>query len=346
MAATPLVAFAVDRRGARPVLILGGICLLAGSLVFVLAQELSARLYLGRILQGVGFAAYQTAVVTVLAAVLPTVQRAYGFGLFGVVGNVALAVGPPVAEWIVRETNSFRVVFAIGALLAVGPMLTGWKVTSRSSRAATASPWRFRHVWPLRAALLAAMLQGGSFGVVVSFMPLHARAAGITFSAFFAAYTTTLVLTRLAGGSLIERARRHGMVPLLLVVWAAALAFLAPGLAMWQLLLSGTSAGFGQAVLYPVLSANVLDVSSPEHRARALGLSGLSFSLGGSLFVMACGSVADHWGYGRMFGAMACTTALGAAWVARLTPRPGVREEANAPSSSQRVATATKRAGW
>ncbi len=209
----------------------------------------------------------------------------------------------------------------------------GWQVAEPPRPPATVPrlPWRVADAWGLRLPVLVGLLQGGGFGVLVTFVPAYAQTAGLAFTPFFVAYTATLISTRVFGGGLVDRGDRRAILPPFLLLATAALLLLVPAVGMWQLVLSGLLFGLAHGVLYPVLSAIVLDQARPEHRGRAIGLFSLAFSVGANLTIMLYGMVADLWGYGWMFAVAAA--ALGAAaayarWGERAAPKVGELEPA------------------
>ncbi len=330
MVAIPAVALLVDRFGRRPFMLAAGFCTVLGSLVFVLVPYLSAWFLVGRIVQGIGFALYLNSALTLLADLLPPERRAKGVGLFGLSGNLAIAIGPPIAEALVTATGAYRTVFALGAALGIGSSVVAWQITEPRRPAGTGlrPPWRRQDAWELRAPALLGLLQGGGFGVLVTFVPAYAQGGGLAFTPFFLAYTGTVVLTRLVGGRLIDRPDRNRLLVPLFLVGVVAVLILTPAPRVWQLVLAGLFFGFSHGLLYPALSAFVLDLARPEHRGRAIGLFSLAFSIGANFLVIVYGVVADHWGYGWMFAAAAATLALGAGyarWDRALSARPDPR---------------------
>lgn len=329
IATTPAAAVLVDRYGRRPCLITGGVCFVLGSVAFVFVSGISVWYYLGRGLQGVGFAFYQNAALTLLADLLPPERRAKGIGIYGLSSNAVLAVAPPIAEWLVAATGSYRPVFALATASAVASTAMAWQIGEPPRLPATAlrSSWRAREAWELRLPALVGVLQGGGFGVMVTFVPAYAQAAGLAFTPFFVVYAVTLVSIRTTSRVLVDRFNHRAILAPSLLVLTAALAALAPGIGTWQLVVSGLLFGLAQAVIYPVLSAIVIDQSRSEHRGRALGLMSVSYAIGSSGFVMIHGVVADLWGYGWMFAAAAAVLGAGAGYIGRaVTAARGTRE--------------------
>lgn len=315
--AIPAVALYVDRVGRRPFMIAGGLCALVGSAVFIAVPYLSIWMFVARIIQGVGFSLYSNASLTMLADLLPPERRGKGVGLFGLAGNVAIAIGPPIAETLVEATGAYRLVFALGSLLALGAAIMSFKAHEprRPMRSLALRPFQWEHAWALREPVTVALLQGIGFGVLVTFVPAYAQASGVIFTTFFLAYTTTVVLSRVLGGRLVDAPDRHRLVAPFLVIGAVAIAVIAIKAGAPTFVLGGILFGFAHGVLWPVLSALVMDQARVEHRGKSLGLFSLGFSMGANLFVILYGGAADLLGYRWMF-VLTATTLAGAAWYA------------------------------
>ncbi len=317
LVAIPAVALFVDRVGRRPFMIAGGLCALVGSAVFITVPYLSIWMFVARIIQGIGFSLYSNASLTMLADLLPPERRGKGVGLFGLAGNVAIAIGPPIAEVLVEATGAYRLVFLLGSLLALGAAVMSFKTVEprKPTGSLALRPFRREHAWALREPAAVAVLQGIGFGVLVTFVPAYAQASGVIFTTFFLAYTSTVVLSRVLGGRLVDAPDRHRLVAPFLVMGAVAVTILAIGAGAATFVVAGILFGFAHGVLWPVLSALVMDQARVEHRGKSLGIFSLGFSLGANLLVILYGGAADLMGYRGMFLLTAATLA-GAAWYA------------------------------
>lgn len=317
MIAIPAVALFVDRVGRRPFMIAGGLCAVVGSAVFLAVPYLSIWMFVARIIQGVGFSLYSNASLTMLADLLPAERRGKGVGLYGLAGNVAIAIGPPIAEAIVDLTGAYRLVFALGSVLALGAAVMSFKTVepTRPIGSLALKPFRREHAWNLREPALVATLQGIGFGVLVTFVPAYAQASGVIFTTFFLAYTSTVVLSRVLGGRLVDAPDRHRLVAPFLVMGAIAVTILSLGAGAVPFVIAGILFGFAHGVLWPVLSALVMDQARAEHRGKSLGIFSLGFSMGANLLVILYGAAADLFGYRWMF-LLTAATLTAAAWYA------------------------------
>lgn len=151
------------------------------------------------------------------------------------------------------------------------------------------------------------------FGIVLPLLPFYATSMGA--SAFevgliMASYSLMQLLFSPLWGSLSDR---YGRRPLLIFgLFGSAVSYVIFGLAstLWVLLLSRAIAGIMGANV-PVAQAIIADSTSPERRARGMGLIGAAFGLG-FIFGPAIGGFLSRWGYSVPGFAAAAVTGLNA----------------------------------
>jgi DHA1 family tetracycline resistance protein-like MFS transporter len=144
------------------------------------------------------------------------------------------------------------------------------------------------------------------FGIILPQLPYYAEAFGAT-GVWVGAILTAYSAAQLVGASLLGRlSDRVGRRPVLLMSLAgSAASFLLSGLAgsLWLLLVARALAGlFGGSIA--AAQAYIADVTTPEERAKYMGLLGASIGLG-FVFGPALGSLLARFG----FGAAAFTSA-------------------------------------
>jgi MFS family permease len=287
----------------------------AGSLALAASVDISSWLVAGRLLQGAGFALYVNGALALFGDALPVQRRSYGIGLFALSGNVALAVGPAAAEWLAVVTESYRTAFVLASMLALASVVAASRIRDLGSGVrSVAARWAVKSWWVLRLPVTLGVLQGGVLGALLVFVPADAAATGLTVAPFFVAYTVALASVRLAGGALLDRHDCQATLPGLLLVGALAPATLAVGQSAAQLIVSGVLFGFAHGLVYPMLSAVVLDAAPPEHRGRAISVFNLAFSIGTNLVVVLYGAFSDLFGRRAMFGLTAATLAIAAGY--------------------------------
>jgi len=152
---------------------------------------------------------------------------------------------------------------------------------------------------PLLLIFLTVFIDLIGFGIVIPLMPLFAEkygADGLTIGLLLASYSLMQFLFTPFWGRLSDNIGRR---PVLLISLAAsAIGYLIWGLStsLEMLFVSRMVAGFGNANL-AVAQAYIADITTPENRAKGMGLVGAAFGLG---FVVgpAIGGLCTHFGMG------------------------------------------------
>jgi MFS family permease len=255
-----------------------------------------------RVLQGLSFAAAFTATTTFAAEFAPVSRRAQALGVFGLSTLLTHAIAPITGEEIVRW-GGFHALFAVTtAYTAIAALLALRLPGSAAGAAAGAHPTE-RRLQPIHWVLAATMTFAGmGFGTVMTFVPTYVIQEGFgRVGIFFAAYTSTAILTRLVGSGLSDTVgRRRVIVPTLLalglsILWIASVHSVA------MLFAAGALFGTAQGISYPTLHAFLVDLASEAQLGRSQALFNGAFNLGVTSSAFAFGVAAEHFGYRPMF---------------------------------------------
>ncbi len=318
----PVVALTIDRLGRRVFLIAGAAGMTLASAGFLVFDALGPTMFALRTLQGVSFAAAFTATTTLAAEFAPPARRARALGLFGLSTLLTHAIAPALGEEIVRR-GGFHALFAAAlccTILAVACAIPLRDPNARQRREATAAERRLglEH-WLLAVTMT---LAGAGFGAVITFIPTYVTSEGLgRVGVFFAAYTSTAILTRLVGAGVSDRlGRRRVIVPALLVL-GVAIAWLSTVRSLPELFAAGTLFGAAQGISYPTLHAFLVDIVSEAQLGRSQALFNGAFNLGVTTSAFTFGLVAEYAGYRGMFLLAATTPLLGCAVFASATRR-------------------------
>jgi MFS family permease len=255
-----------------------------------------------RVLQGLSFAAAFTATTTFAAEFAPVGRRAQALGLFGLFTLLTHAIAPIVGEEIVHRAG-FSALFALTtAYTAIAALLALWLPAAASARGAGAAPaerrLRTAH-WIVAGTMTFA---GMGFGTVMTFMPTYVTSEGFgRVGVFFAAYTTTAILTRLVGAGLSDTlGRRRVIVPSLLAL-GLSIFWIAFVHSVPLLFAAGALFGTAQGISYPTLHAFLVDLATDAQLGRSQALFNGAFNLGVTSSAFAFGIVAEHFGHRPMF---------------------------------------------
>jgi MFS family permease len=318
----PLVGAWVDRRGRRAFLVIGAVLTSGVALLFAAVPGTLGPFPLLRALQGVAFSIFFIANFTVVVDLVPPARRGQALGIFGISGLVSGAVGPALGELLVRVAG-FRALFLAAAAL---PLLAA----VISARLRLPEPRRSEVgvglSGLLRGLVLAPRLPvtlGAAFGlgqgVMFTFFPTYALDLGVRWVGLFAvSYSAAALAVRGAAGGLADSIGRRAVIIPALALQAAAtvllagLAPLARGLSLPAgpfLASAGLLAGGAHGLLYPALTALVVDVTPPERRGRIVGVFMAFILLGQAGGAAGFGQLA-HWvGYGPMFAILSVVLA-------------------------------------
>src|SRR5262245_39651986 len=302
LAVLPFIGLSIDRLGRRPFLVLGAIGMTAASVGFLFVDSVGPMLFALRVLQGLSFAAAFTAATTFAAEFAPASRRAQALGVFGLSTLLTHAIAPIVGEEIIHRLG-FPALFAVTTAYTAIAALLGTRLPAAASThgvAGTPAEHRLRTVhWVVAGTMTFA---GLGFGTVMTFMPTYVTREGLgRVGFFFAAYTTTAILTRLVGAGLSDTlGRRRVIVPTLLAL-SVSILWIAFVRNVPLLFAAGALFGTAQGISYPTLHAFLVDLATEAQLGRSQALFNGAFNLGvtGSAFTF--GLVDEHFGHRTMF---------------------------------------------
>jgi MFS family permease len=320
----PWVAELIDRFGRKKSYCLGALFMAALPLAYLLfLNGISyAPLLLLRAAHGVALAICFTAVFTYVADLIPPERLNEGIGIFGISGLTGFAIGPLLAEGVLRRFG-FPSFFLLSAALAglafflVLPLREkepAGKIRSRHSFFALLRQRKFLVVAGL------SLLFGFGLAATGNFVAPLAEERGIpVISIFFLAYSAGAIGIRLIGGRLTDRIGESRMLPYALVVSAAGILTLTLVTGGFTLALAGLLAGGGHGLLFPVLNTLAVRGEPFEVRGKATGIFTGAIDAGNFLGSFILGVVGDLAGLSPLFAVAGGALLLGLA-VARFRP--------------------------
>jgi len=330
----PLIGPWVDVIGRRPFMLVGVALNVAASLLATVAGSVPV-LALVRLIQGLAFSTFFVGAFSYVVDIIPPKQRGWALGIYGVSGFVATAFAPLVGEWIVRRW-SFRTLFVISAVLAVGTVALVWPMReARRDAVLRLAPGRMRAALEdvVRLPMLVSVFFGLGSGTIFAFLPTFAEDLGVTtLSLFYTGYAAAAIAVRIAGGRLIDTlGRRAVIVPSMFVQASGTLLLAALGVLVTRssvtpvvpsLVVVGLIAGGAHGFLYPGLAALVTDDTPEERRASVVGLFSAMFLVGSTVGAFVFGWVAHAAGYAVMWSALTVLLTIGGAVSTRLARAP------------------------
>jgi len=263
-----LTGWAIDRHGTRPFLIGGAIGLAATTPLLALTNDMTLLLLI-RVVQGLAIGAFGNASLGHVVYAVPAERRGWGVGCWGVANNMATAIGPAVAGWMLARHGVAigLAVAGVASLLAAVASLPVRRITPAEPRAA---PSRLFARASLLPALIGATV-GFAHGAFFTFGPLLALRLGLAnVGLYFTAFAIAMIPSRVLIGGLSDRRSRScaiasGMaactiaMALLVVIRDPTLAFVVPVLF-----------GIGSGAAMPGLVAWAVDRAGTADRTVAL----------------------------------------------------------------------------
>jgi MFS family permease len=306
-----------DRKGRRWVLVLGAS--LAGASMLGLLAARSVGAVVGfRLLTGLGEAAYFVAAATALQDLAPASRRGEATSYFSGVAYVGFALGPVLAEWLIKRF-SFDVVWLLATGLSLITAVLSLRVPH--NRSAATDDGRF---WPKPLLHPAARAPGGvlliglmGFSSFVTFAALWATEVGIARAGdVFIVMAATVLAVRVLTARVIDGIGARATATIALSATAAGLVVMA----LWQEP-AGTFIGtvvlaIGQGFMFPALFTLVIMAAPEAERGQAVGTFSISFDLAFGIGGVLAGVVANYLGgipAAFWFGAAACGLALAVA---------------------------------
>lgn len=362
LALPPLLGFlvvgpggsAIDRLGARRILLGTLVLLVVGALVLAFASTLWAA-GLGLTLSGMAFGLSWPASQSFIASVVPVELRQRYFGVNFTLLNLGIGIGGLLGGFLVdvERVITFQAIYVVDAasyLPAIFLLTVPLRhVAGRPVHDPETSAVPVSYLSVLRQPAVASLMLLGFASSFVGYsqlnvgMPAFARAVGEVstrgLGMAFAANTVVIVLLQLVVLQRIEGHRRTRVIAVMGVLWAASWVLLGgsglvPGTLGATMLVAACASVFalGETLLQPTIPALVNELAPDHLRGRYNALSSAAFQLAAIIAPPVSGFLLGR-GLGNVYIAMLVVGSLvvGAYAVLRLEPQlspavNGVRE--------------------
>ncbi len=312
VALKPLNAL-IAGRGYRTVLISAAAFFAAASTVpWLYISSPGPVLYLVRLAQGAAFSMFTAASFSHVAAAAPPGRRAEAFGIFGLAFFLPVSVGGWLGEWVIRRAD-YNGLFAAAIGMAVVSAL--FPIWIREPETRERLSFASLSVFLGRAFLVpntAGYLFGMAYGTIITFLPVYLLEIGKgSIGVFVFVYAMTVIATRVLGRRLLDRLPRERMTLFALLLLGAGnllIPFAGTGAGLAAV---GAAAGGGHGLLFPALSALVLDRAKSDAGGMAMAMFTGAFDMGMVTGAAAFGFVVELYGYGPMFVSAAAAVGAG-----------------------------------
>ena len=311
----PLAGRLADHRGRKPTVLGGSILVAIAGFLYLLPFGVPGLIG-ARLVLGAGEGTVFTAGSAWIVDIAPAERRGRVIGLYGLAVWSGLSIGPLVGELLLHASGYTAVWIFAGAAPLVGAL-----IASRLPDPFHARPGKDEH-HPLiarEAVRPGAAMALGSLGyaTVASFVVLHLEARGVGHGALvFGVFATMIVLTRLVGGDLPDRAGPVRVAIVAALVEAAGLVTVGLAHSLGVAVVGAMAMGVAFALLYPSLSLIVVGRVPETRRGAALGTFTACFDAGVGIGAPLAGIAAALTDYEGAF-LFAAAIALGSAAMTR-----------------------------
>lgn len=302
-----------DKSGRRR-LIISGIFLLGISNFMYAAFGGALPLFIVRLVNGFGLAAFHTAAYAMISDLAPPSRRLQGIALFYISVDATIATAPIAAEFM-RVSWGYTSVYVLAGALALAAFLASLFVRENpiSEPALKTAAARRVKITPLQLAIyVMTICYTLTLGSLTTFIILSASSNGIQQGElFFTVFAGTLIIFRLGVGKRADALPRRPLILTSGVIAIAGLAMIAYAGHLSFLILGSFIYALGLAYLPTSLSALLLDHTALPDWGGVLGIFLAVFDLGMGLGGVAMGPLADAWGYASMYMTGAMIALLG-----------------------------------
>ena len=315
----PWISEMIDRLGRKKCYTIACLILSLLPLVYLFFNGDLSSFYIPilfvRIIHGLGMALSFTSVMTYIADIVPKNRLNEGLGMFGVTALVALALGPIIAEWIIRQFG-FSLFFITSSILAIIGLLLHLPLLESYVRniPGRASPSFFSILLNKRRIflLLLALLFGFGLSAVFGFLTPFAQEKQLAFiSLFFISYSVGAISMRFFGGRLADRVGEGRIIPYAFIVtsFGVLMIFFLGGDLI--LVLSGFISGSGHGLLYPCLNAIAVRNEPQYIRGKIIGVFTGGMDTGIFLGSILLGYIGQLYGFQLLFLVAGLTLFMG-----------------------------------
>jgi MFS family permease len=263
--------------------------------------------FLLRALSGLGWGISMTATIAMCSDLAPADRLAKSMGVIGVAGLVANALGPLLAEELIRRGGAARMynVSLLFLAAAVGCVLAAREFPKAECDGAQAAGMKALKLVPWALAAIVAsvpVFHGAIRGAMIYFIAVFGHSIGISrIGPFFLVFSLAAILTRFRLGDLSDRRGRKTVILPAALIIVVNLFVIAQVKSFPLLLVTGFVGGLGQGLIFPALSTYIIDFLGRENKGLAISLYNSLFDVGMGLGSPLFGWISDVAGYRWMY---------------------------------------------
>lgn len=300
----PVVTFLIDRFGRKSFMFAGACLMFIASMLFITASELDYSIYCFRMFQGISFALFFTSAATSAADIVPISRRAQGLGIFGAFTILSYAIGPTLGEFALNKFGfkNYFIIASLFSLIAVVLVLFSERTKFTISREGLGLGF-FRLIVSKRFSLVlfTNLLIAGGLGSVLNFISAYLKDKELGVYNFFLVYALTVTFVRVFLGKTSDMWGRKKIASPSLLLFSLSIASIIFINSAFIAVLISFIFSFSYGMLYPVISALVIDKARDDERGKAMGAFNACFSLGINFLAFPYGVIAKNFGFSAMY---------------------------------------------
>ena len=307
IAVRPFFGRMIDVRGGRRIALLGLFLLIVSVPFFHFVDDAGWLPFLLRALTGLGWGVSMTATIAMCSDLAPADRLAKSMGVIGVAGLVANALGPLLAEELIRDGGAGRLynVSLLFLVASVGCVLAAREFPKAECDGALAGGMKALKVVPWALAAVVAsvpVFHGAIRGAMIYFIAVFGHSIGISrIGPFFLVFSLAAILTRFRLGDLSDRLGRKTVILPAALIIVVNLFVIAQVKSFPLLMVTGFVGGLGQGLIFPALSTYIIDFLGRENKGLAISLYNSLFDVGMGLGSPLFGWISDMAGYRWMY---------------------------------------------
>ena len=303
----PFVGRALLRIPERNFMIAGAFFFALISIAFLLTSSFWPFLIV-RVFQGIGFAFFYTASVTLIANISPEAHRGKSISYFFLSSNIAFVLAPSFGMFLINRfsfTLLFLVCFGISSCsLFITTRLRKRQVNSLVASSIEDGSFFSRKALP---PAIVGFFEGIIWGTLITFFPLYALNHGIANPGFFfTVYAIMIILGRVLGGRILDIYSRESVILFSLIFYIISMIILSFSKTLLMFILAAAILGIGNTFLIPSLVAAALDRVGSS-RGPAMGTFTAASDFGMGLGPVIMGIILSLSNYQIMFLCLALT---------------------------------------
>ncbi|MCE5286311.1 MAG: MFS transporter [Pelosinus sp.] len=308
----PWVGLSVDTKGSRWAILIGQVLFFLSTTGYLLASQFMSFFIL-RLLFGIGLAFYGTGAVTFASSIGQKEIKTNAIAMYTLITMLGLGISMGVSQ-IAFDAFGFDALIIVSLvliILAFGVMKLTAKTTLPRARGKRAPFLAVLKSPVITATTISQFAAGFSFSALFTFIPLASLAENIHFySLYFISFAVLVIGSRFFVQQLNDTLGLQGTIIYSSLAMLISTMLLFIGITPLVLIIAGGLFGIGFGAVFPTLVLLIVKKTPENSRGTALSILTASSDIGNALSAAILGVVAEHLGYGVLFGAIAITILL------------------------------------